>query len=341
MGRYRPVIVLAAACSVLLALKLLLTSIRLERTRYISRTLRSSSSVTDVAGPLLPADMTTAAEPGHSTTSKNATGWRFRVAIDGYNFGLSDEQCNLAFPKYYEEIDRAVKWRMKRNLSRITPAQLDTSWRPELIRILLYERQVSISQAYEVLILTPLPLFVIKANWADHGYDVPRAIALLQQIHRSIIGYQGVLPNVEFTISLGDWPKDPHDKWPIWVLTRHKQEFDKWVVPDFGYWSWPLGVLGDYTQFRRDVEENEVSWKDKIKKVVWRGSVKTNKLREDLVAKSQGRAWSDIHEVQWLNITTMEEKSSKRSLTMVDHCNYQFAVHTEGKASSLEKCLTY
>jgi hypothetical protein len=142
-------------------------------------------------------------------------------------------------------------------------------------------------------------------------------------------------------MSLGDWPGDPDGTHPIWVLTRHVNEQDKWVIPDFGYWSWPLEIIGDYTQFRMDVHENEVTWEEKIPKAAWRGATNTNRLREDLMRVSKGRSWSDIHAIGWVNMTTMDEESQKRSLTMTDHCNYRFLIHTEGELYShlrLEIC---
>lgn len=175
-------------------------------------------------------------------------------------------------------------------------------------------------------------------TWASHGYDVPRALALLHSIHRSIIAFPGFLPNIEFTMSLGDWPGDNEGKWPIWVLTRHVDEPDKWVMPDFGYWSWPLDVIGEYTQVRNDIRENEPDWNQKIKKAVWRGSTKTNKMREDLVRVSQDEAWSDIREVKWLNMTTVTEDSVDLILSMADHCNYQYVVHTEGQRIRKNVC---
>jgi hypothetical protein len=179
-----------------------------------------------------------------------------------------------------------------------------------------------------------LQLYIIDYKWAKHGYDLPRALALLHQIHRAIVAYAGSLPNIEFSMSLGDWPGDPDAKWPVWVLTRHVDEQDKWVMPDFGYWSWPLDVVGDYTQVRNDIRENEVPWEEKAKKAVWRGATNTNKLREDLVRVSEDRIWSDVHAVRWVSMTAMDEESRRRSLTMTDHCNYQFLIHTEGKSLS-------
>jgi hypothetical protein len=144
-------------------------------------------------------------------------------------------------------------------------------------------------------------LYVIDAKWANHGFDLPRGLAILFSIQRSILSYDGPIPNIEFSFCLGDWPGDLEHKYPLWVLTRHVTEEDKWVMPDFGYWSWPIDVIGEYSQVRRDIAENEPGWREKVPKAVWRGSTKTNVIREVLVNVSKGKSWSDVHEISWEN----------------------------------------
>lgn len=132
-------------------------------------------------------------------------------------------------------------------------------------------------------------------------------------------------------MGLGDWPGDKDGHWPLWVLTRHSTDDEKWVMPDFGYWSWPLDVVGDYTQVRRDIQENEEEWQKKIPKAVWRGSASTNELREALLNVSEDKPWSDVQEITWKNRTTLAAGMQELSLSMSEHCNYQYVVHTEGE----------
>jgi len=247
-------------------------------------------------------------------------GWIFDPRRDEQNFGLNDAQCDAAFPDLYKEIERAVAFRQNNNLDNVKEEELDISWRGggEIIRLMIHDRQ----------------LYVIDVKWSEHGFDVPRAIAIVHSIHRSIIAYQGPIPNIEFTMSLGDWPGDEEARWPIWVLTRYIDEEDKWVMPDFGYWSWPLDVVGEYSQVRRDIQENEPSWDSKYGKAVWRGAIATNQLREDLVKAANGKHWSDVHDIVWQNMTTLAPGMEKLSITMPEHCNYQYVIHTEGHTYS-------
>lgn len=106
-------------------------------------------------------------------------------------------------------------------------------------------------------------------------------------------------------------------------------------MPDFGYWSWPLDVVGEYTQVRTQIRslEDGLSFADKKPLVVWRGSTQTNLLREYLVNNTRDKTWSDIHEIEWLNMTTMMPGHEELSISMPEHCAYQFVVHTEGTSS--------
>jgi hypothetical protein len=87
------------------------------------------------------------------------------------------------------------------------------------------------------------------------------------------------------------------------------------VMPDFGYWSWPIDVIGEYTQVRQDIIENEPEWTKKVPKAVWRGSTKTNVLREALVNVSKGRSWSDVEEISWENVCLLNPYLQNSCLT--------------------------
>lgn len=101
-------------------------------------------------------------------------------------------------------------------------------------------------------------------------------------------------------------------------------------MPDFGYWSWPLDLVGEYQKIRNDMQANEVPWEKKIPKAFWRGAVKTNKeLRGALMKASRGKSWADVDQVTWKNRAHVTSGSA--ALPITDHCKYQFLVHTEGK----------
>jgi len=52
--------------------------------------------------------------------------WSFDAARDAENFGLDDEQCDVAFPRLYQEINRSVEfWKAQGG---IKPKNLETNF---------------------------------------------------------------------------------------------------------------------------------------------------------------------------------------------------------------------
>jgi len=158
--------------------------------------------------------------------------------------------------------------------------------------------------------------------------DVPRALSLLHSIHRAIIASPEDIPNIEFAFCLSDWPNDLEHRYPLWVLTRHvNEDEEKWVMPDFGYWSWPGPFMGEYSKLRSEIFENEpTTWEQKKPMAIWRGATTTNDLRKKLVEVSQGKKWADIKAIDWAQKETLD----KDGVSIPEHCNYQYVIHTEG-----------
>jgi hypothetical protein len=177
-------------------------------------------------------------------------------------------------------------------------------------------------------------IYVIDHHWFSHTYDVPRAIALLSSIHRAIIAFPGTLPNVEFSFALSDKPEDHDHTKPIWVLSRTEADPFKWVMPDFGYWSWPLKVVGEYTEIRRTMRMNEPVWEEKTPKALWRGATGPNAIRLDLIKAAEDKEWSDIEEIHWTDPANINTEGNAQPIPLLEHCNYQYLVHTEGNSYS-------
>lgn len=78
------------------------------------------------------------------TADELPTGWKFDTKRDERQYGLSEAQCDAAFPDFYKEIDRAVAFRKENDLGNVKEEDVDIEWRHdgEIIRIMLYDRQV-------------------------------------------------------------------------------------------------------------------------------------------------------------------------------------------------------
>ncbi|QDS69153.1 hypothetical protein FKW77_010495 [Venturia effusa] len=241
----------------------------------------------------------------HSSAGSEDQTWRFDLERDGLNYGLDDAQCDAAFPDYFQDVYRtAARWKERGGVS---VEDVDISWRAqrEMVRAMIVDRQ---------------------ANWEAARRDVPRALAILHSIQRAIHAHPGELPNIEFSMCLGDVASRPEEVHAVWALAKLREQEEQWIMPDFGYWSWPNDNMGEYSQVRREIRDTEPAWNDKRPLAVWRGAPATNPLREDLIKVSEGKSWSDVKAIDWAN--------QDNFLTMPEHCHYQYVIHTEGHSYS-------
>jgi hypothetical protein len=258
-----------------------------------------------------------APEPPPSHFQPTHEGWVFDYKKHGRNYGLSDEQCNFAFPDLYREIDRAVEHR-KTVVGNITPDETEVEWRGDgIVKAMIHDNQLYIIDPHKV--------------W-DHNHR-PRALATLHSLHRAISAYPEKLPDIEFTFTVHDAAlveKDGNET--TWAYTRLAHQEKLWLMPDFGLWGWPDVGLRSYAELQTLLEHEEQEFQHKIPKLVWRGSldVGSKDVREGLVRQSEGRSWSDVQVLHWDNKTNIEE----RLLTMEDHCSYRFLAQTEGNTYS-------
>lgn len=249
--------------------------------------------------------------------TKSPNGWTFNHKQDARNYGLSEEQCNIAFPELFKEVDRAVQYR-KDTWGPITPDENDVEWRGDgIVKAMIHDNQLYIINPLEV--------------W--DGNHRPRTLATLHSLHRAITSYQGKLPDIEFSFTVQDFAMDDKDgNYTTWTYTRLPHQKKLWLMPDFGMWGWPDVGLRSYPEFQAVIEHEEDEFVDKVPKVVWRGStaVGSKDVRQGLVDHSKGYKWSDVKVLDWSNSTNIEE----RLLSMQDHCSYMFMAQTEGNSYS-------
>lgn len=247
----------------------------------------------------------------------SSSGWEFNHRRDAQNYGLSEEQCNVAFPELYKEIDRAVQHR-KDKWGKITPDETEVAWRGDgIVKAMIHDNQLYVIDPHVV--------------W-DHNHR-PRTLATLHSINRAISAYPGRLPDIEFSFTVHDFAL--HDRYgnnTVWAYTRLAHQEKLWLMPDFGMWGWPDVGLRSYGELQEILEYEEDEFVDKIPKIVWRGSlaVGSKDVRSGLVKHSKDKSWSDVQVLDWSNKTNIEE----RLLTMQDHCSYMFMAQTEGNTYS-------
>lgn len=154
--------------------------------------------------------------------------------------------------------------------------------------------------------------------------------AVLSQIQRAIYTSPTPLPDITFTISALDTPRDH-----IWSFARSSTSNDKgegWVMPHFSFWSWPKSFIGTIDQALANIErvEREFPWDKKIAKAVWRGSVHFNSelnldLRPKMLQATRGKTWADVEEMRWEN----NGMNANNSIPIHDFCRYKYILYTE------------
>ena len=208
--------------------------------------------------------------------------WGYQIERDSSNTGLSQAQCDLAFPDLYDEINRAISvWQKRKH--KILPKDIEISWRKDgAIQVLIQDNQLRILQT--------------KNTYQHEGYR-KRTMYVLSQLHRALLGAAAAgesVPSVEFSITVDDIsliPNPQMDTHTIWAFTRKLKDRDQdrlWLMPDFNFFAAPP-IGSSYLDMQRRAKVHDALIVDKIPRAVWRGVKWTNeKMRGSLLNLSEG-----------------------------------------------------
>ncbi|KAK8197989.1 glycosyl transferase family 90-domain-containing protein [Phyllosticta capitalensis] len=241
--------------------------------------------------------------------------WRFDSEKDALNYGLTDDQCDAAFPGLFQEIDRAREHFKENKIQE------------KDVRIGAGEEEITNSRSEFHAMIYNGQLIVVNETKGEP--DRSRGLAALASLHRAMnaIPNPRELPNIEFVLDLHDRGEAGSPDKVRWTWARHKTNQNMWVVPDFDGWSYPDDAVGSYPQFRDEVMEAEVPLDDKIPQLAWRGSLGVNGgLRKALVEASENQTWSDVKSIDW--------RTRNNVIPMQDFCKYKYVAHTEGNTWS-------
>ena len=251
----------------------------------------------------------------HDPTS--SASWQFDPLKDGENYGLSETRCSFAFPKLYTSIHEMVA---RHASNHIKEEDLDAEMSGDH----------SVNLPFKVMIFEG-DIFVIDDRGLT-GYYGTRLFATLDSIHRALVAFpdRAQLPNCEFIISVGDQPAlGP----PVWAYTKKDTPdyYNTWLMPDFGFFSWPEPKVGAYTKVRRAMKklEADVPFEEKVPRLVWRGAALVDD-RVRLLEQSKDKDWADVRSINWGDPKDLEE----HRLTLSEHCRYMFIAHVSGHAWS-------
>ncbi|KAI9812168.1 MAG: hypothetical protein M1827_004834 [Pycnora praestabilis] len=248
--------------------------------------------------------------------------WEFNVDRDGDDYGLTDEQCQAAFPKLFGEIEASVA---RRKENPITFEELNLrEMGNSLVRGMVYEGD----------------LLLIHFGNMDNTFS--RALATLHSLNRALTAAPNrrELPNIEFEFVTEDVG---FGEGPYWTYTKRDQDERAWLMPDFAYWSWPEVKAGAYNRVRHRIKRVDdgvivdgqqvggLDFFEKDKRLVWRGNVQTApKLRGAFVDATKNKPWADVKALDWAS----KDDIKSNLLPMEEHCKYMFLAHTEGHSFS-------
>lgn len=229
-------------------------------------------------------------------------------ARDKDNLQLNLQQCDAAFPSLFAEVDRAVNVWQKEPINE----SIINSIEPQngFVRAMIYDQK----------------LYVI----AKQGGIYSRDLATLHAIHRAILTSPEAIPNIEFAFNSDD--RIP--SLPLWGYARRAEDTNVWLMPDFGYWSWPETKVGSMDEVRMKATQEEESgthaWKHKVEKLLWRGATMGLSLRERLLEVTCDKSWADVVALDWHD----KESMTKDLRSMPQHCQNKYLMQTEGNSYS-------
>lgn len=166
-------------------------------------------------------------------------------------------------------------------------------------------------------------------------YTQTRAKATLNSLHRALTSFpdRHSLPNIEFIFTTDDFASAPASTGAIWSYSKREEDRSIWLMPDFGYWSWPEVQIGSYGDIRQRIAavDSGLGFQEKRKQLLWRGSVAPNPgIRSKLLKAALGQSWASIRVIDWDDVNDVRYNL----LPMEDHCKYMFLAHTEGRSFS-------
>lgn len=179
-------------------------------------------------------------------------------------------------------------------------------------------------------------------NFENMSNTFSRGLASLHSLQRALTAApdRRDLPNIEFEYTTEDYSEGSQ---PLWTYSKKDGDDSAWLMPDFGFWSWPEVKTGSYQKIRRRIAAVDdgatvdgtfhpgLDFSEKDRRLLWRGNVITSpEIRGKFMEATDGKNWADVKALDWGN----KEDIQANLLPMEDHCKYMFVAHTEGRSFS-------
>lgn len=243
---------------------------------------------------------------------------------------LTQEQCDAGFPDLWAEIDRSKGYWRDIRQHEITADDLAIGWRSQLkfpdnggaVRFLIHENELRILETSD---------FIVHPGHRSRGISVLEM--LLRALDTASLAGE-LLPTIEAVIIVNDVvnypdPGDVDATSSYWTWNMNDTETHKrhWLIPNFDFHTGTN--KGTYREARRAIAAHDAtipSWRDKIPKLVWRGTVWFNPIRGLLLEATKDKDWADAKSMDWGTMDTF--------MPIDRMCDYAFNMHTEGGSYS-------
>ncbi|KAJ3114618.1 hypothetical protein HDU96_001872 [Phlyctochytrium bullatum] len=235
---------------------------------------------------------------------------------------MTFEECEANFPRLFDDIFRVRDF-----------YQAKGGIDEELIG-----RAVESGYTHARVVIHNNKVYVKEARYSINS----RTNAVLSSLHDAVITSIETLPNVEFVFHTGDALGNGAPDWaPIWTLCRTAEQPQLWLLPDYGFYSWPEPGMTSYSEVRRTTLKHELKMKtgnvSKIPKLFWRGALFGRPIRQDLLESTRNQSWADVDEIVWKDLSNAHSADSTKKddyRTAAEHCDYMYLMHAEGHSYS-------
>lgn len=249
--------------------------------------------------------------------------WEWNVTTDAHNLLLTHRHCEQAFHGLFKSVDQSVR-RHRAPYNKIKVSDLDkVSGAKGVVRAMIYNQQ----------------LYVISTG----GSISSRSFMVLAQIHRALITSPEQITDIEFTFTTDARPAHHSRSGPsmkLWAFARPPSDYKTWLMPEFGFHSWPgTGDLESFHDVRRKAEDvdHALDWEQKKSRLLWRGGMNDVSQHGGFLDATSGASWADVQAI------SHHHSEDRDQLDMSEHCKSKYLVHTEttsydGQLKYLQLC---
>ncbi|KAM0751095.1 hypothetical protein T439DRAFT_325250 [Meredithblackwellia eburnea MCA 4105] len=216
------------------------------------------------------------------------------------SLSLSDDQCEALFPRLWP--------------------QLETRRREQMEEGGITEHMVEVLGDFGARVT------YVNGNLYVKKFEpfATRVEAIIASMHDAILASPEPIPDFDLYLR----PNDKGYANTAFETVQPRPGKQAWLIPDFGFYSWPEPILTNYKGVVREIErvEREISWEEKSSKVFWRGAF-LSAVRDRLRETVRNKPWADIAEIKW-------KDKGNGSVPLWDHCRNKYLLQTEGFADA-------